>query len=82
MVPSFEWDARVALWPGIRLCVVDTFVDGHGSGRVTLLSLPLTREATNSWIDSGALHRMPADAVWAPWTLLPSERWHVNDRYH
>ena len=55
---SFEWDARVALWPGIRLRVVDAFVDGHGSGRVTLWSLPLARDAANPWIDAGSLHRL------------------------
>ena len=73
-VPSFGWDARVALWPGIRLRVADAFVDGHGSGRVTLWSLSLARDAANPWIDAGSLHRLLAEAVWAPWALMPGER--------
>lgn len=70
--PGFIWDARIALPLGCHLRVVDAYVDGAGSGRVSLLSaLPLASETNTPELNSGALHRYLAEAVWFPTALLP-----------
>jgi hypothetical protein len=52
--------------------VLDSYVAGVGSGRVTPLSVfPLASETGAPEMNSGALHRYLAEAVWYPTALLP-----------
>lgn len=75
----FLWDARARLVRGIHFRVVDSYGGGIGSGRVQLLSLLPLASATNvPELNSGALHRYLAEAVWYPTALLPRAgvHWH------
>lgn len=70
--PGFLWDARVRMPAGLHLGVVDSYVGGVGSGRVSLFSMfQLAAETGFPELDSGALHRYLAEAVWCPTALLP-----------
>lgn len=77
--PGFLWDARVSLGlPLLHLRVRDAFIDGQGSGQVSLGSaFRLAAAAGTPEMNSGALHRFLAEAVWYPTALLPSAalRW-------
>lgn len=81
---GFIWNARIRLAPLMHLRVLDSLVDGRGSGQVILESLiPVANDAGTLQINSGALHRFLAEAVWYPWALVPSQalRWTaVDDR--
>lgn len=69
---SFSWDARVRLAPLIHLRVMDSLIDGQGSGRIVLQSvLEIAGEGGTHEMNSGALHRYLAEAVWYPWALMP-----------
>jgi hypothetical protein len=71
--PGFVWDARVSVTPLLHVRVRDGYVAGRGSGVVTLLSaLTVASESDRPELNSGALHRYLAEAVWYPTALLPS----------
>lgn len=80
--PGFDWDARVAMLPGVPVHVHDAYVAGEGIlhaavfGLVTVASLRGTPEAAQ-----GELMRFLAEAVWYPTALLPSQdiRWKAVD---
>lgn len=75
--PGFAWDCRAKLAGGLFARVLDTFEDGRGSGEVRLQSVVrVGRASPDPALDSGALHRYLAEAVWYPWALLPGERLH------
>jgi hypothetical protein len=70
--PGFVWDARVSLAPLLSLRVRDSYIGGEGSGRVTLLGfIPAGADSGGPELNSGALHRFLAEAVWYPTALLP-----------
>jgi hypothetical protein len=69
--PGFVWDARVSLLPLLHLRVRDAYARGTGSGRVSLFSMTLAAESGGEPLNSGALHRYLAEAVWYPTALLP-----------
>ena len=72
---GFLWDARVGVIPGINLQVLDSLVDGRGAGQVSLCSaIRIASDGGTPEMNSGALHRFLAEAVWSPTALLPSER--------
>ena len=74
MRTEFIWNARVSLLPLLHLRVRDSLIDGRGAGQVTLLSaIPVGGAGGNMEMNSGALHRFLAEAVWFPTALLPSE---------
>ena len=80
--PAFVWDARVAVLPLIHLRVRDSCVAGMGAGQVTLLSaIPVAGARGGLEMNSGALHRFLAEAVWCPTALLPNPwlRWQPID---
>lgn len=57
-------------------------MDGQGAGQAILQSVLKVAEETNSpQMNSGALHRFLAEAVWYPWALAPSQalRWTAID---
>ncbi len=69
---GFVWKARIGLPLGAHLQVIDSYIDGLGTGRVSLCSaLPLGTEQNLPQLNSGALHRFLAEAVWCPTALLP-----------
>lgn len=81
--PAFVWDARVAVLPPlIQLRVRDSCVAGVGAGQVALLSaVPVAAAQGGPEMNSGALHRFLAEAVWCPSALLPGPklRWQPID---
>ena len=70
--PGFVWTAEVAMPLGTYVRVIDSYIGGICSGRVSFLSgLPLSSESGAAELNSGALHRYLAEAVWYPTALLP-----------
>lgn len=84
MRTAFVWNARVVAMPFVHLRVLDSLIEGHGAGQVALLSaIPVGAAGGNMEMNSGALHRFLAEAVWYPTALLPSAslRWSpIDDR--
>ena len=79
---GFIWNARVRLLPLIHLRVLDSLVNGRGSGQVILQSVVgIARDAGTPQLTLGAMHRFLAEAVWYPWALAPSQalRWTAID---
>jgi hypothetical protein len=77
LTAGFIWDARVRIVGPLHLRVVDSYVLGHGSGELSLQSaIPLARDSDRRELNSGALHRYLAEAVWYPTALLPSSVLH------
>ena len=71
---GFLWDARVGVIPGFHIQVLDSLIDGRGAGQVSLLSvIRIASDGGTPQMNSGALHRFLAEAVWSPTALLPSE---------
>ena len=82
--PGFVWDAQVKVMPFFHLSVLDKLTHGTGAGRVALMSLfKVGGESGTPEMNSGALHRYLAEAVWYPAALLPSDRltWSPIDPY-
>ncbi|MGE0581886.1 MAG: DUF6544 family protein [Steroidobacteraceae bacterium] len=79
---AFTWNARVRLLPLIHLRVIDSLRDGLGAGRVLLQSrFEVAMDGGTPQMNSGALHRYLAEAVWYPWALVPGKalRWTAID---
>jgi hypothetical protein len=79
---AFLWNARVTIAPLLHVRVRDALIDGHGLGKVTLLSaFTVSADARSAEMTSGSLHRFLAEAVWYPTALLPSSklRWSAID---
>jgi hypothetical protein len=76
--PGFVWNARVAMPMGAHVRVLDSYAGGVGAGRVSVMSaLAVSSHSALPELNSGALHRSLAEAVWTPSALLPSAgvRW-------
>ncbi|MEX0870550.1 MAG: DUF6544 family protein [Aquisalimonadaceae bacterium] len=70
---GFLWNARVSMAPLLHVRVRDALISGHGSGQVSFLSaFTVAAAGDNPEMNSGALHRYLAEAVWYPTALLPS----------
>jgi hypothetical protein len=84
--PGFLWDAHIRLLPGLRVHVVDSFRDGQGSMRATMLGGLLTLASARGTPDlaAGSLHRYLAEAVLLPTALLPGPgvEWRALDADH
>jgi hypothetical protein len=80
--PGFDWDARVAMMPGVPVRVHDAYVAGEGTlhaavfGLVSVVKLRGTPELAR-----GELMRFLAEAAWYPTSLLPSQgiHWQAAD---
>ena len=80
--PGFDWEARVAMLPGLPVRVHDAYIAGEGIlhaslfGLVSVAELRGTPDAAH-----GELLRFFAEAVWYPTALLPSQgvRWEAVD---
>jgi hypothetical protein len=80
--PGFVWDARIAMMPGLPVCVHDAYVAGEGMLHATvggLLSVADMRDTRD--VAQGELMRFFAEATWYPTALLPSQgvRWEAVD---
>jgi hypothetical protein len=72
---GFVWIARVAVAPAIHVGVRDAFVEGTGSGQVSVMSaFTVSADGGTPEMNSGSLHRYLAEAVWYPTALLPSDK--------
>lgn len=70
--PGFLWNARIELPLKTHVRVLDGYLGGQGSGRASLLSAcVVASERGAPELNSGALHRLLAEAVWFPTFLLP-----------
>ncbi len=71
---GFDWEARVAMMPGLTVRVHDAYIAGEGIlhaslfGLVSLVDLRGTPE-----VAQGELMRFFAEAAWYPTALLPSQ---------
>ena len=75
--PGFDWDARIAMMPGVTVRVHDAYVAGQGLLRAALFGLvPLADVRGTPMIAQGELMRFFAEAVWYPTALLPSQGVH------
>jgi len=71
---EFVWIARARVAPLLHVQVRDSLTGGRGAGQVTLLSaIPVASAGASPEMNSGALHRFLAEAVWCPSALLPSQ---------
>lgn len=69
---GFVWNGKVGMPLGAHVRVLDSYIAGIGSGRVSLFStFAVASEAGAPELNSGALHRYLAEAVWSPTALLP-----------
>jgi hypothetical protein len=75
--PGFDWDARVAMMPGVSVRVHDAYIAGSGTlhaavfGLVSVVNVRDTPELAR-----GELMRFLAEAAWYPTSLLPSQGVH------
>lgn len=75
--PGFDWDARVAMMPGVSVRVHDAYIAGRGTlhaavfGLVSVVNVRDTPE-----LAQGELMRFLAEAAWYPTSLLPSQGVH------
>ena len=81
---GFVWNARVQAAPLVHVRVRDAFIDGRGSGQVSVMSaFTVSAAAGGIEMNSGSLHRYLAEAVWYPTALLPGRdvEWtEIDDR--
>ena len=81
---GFIWDAKVTIVGPLHLRVLDAYVMGRGFGRVSIQSaLTVASDSGAAELNSGALHRYLAEAVWYPTALLPTSalRWSPIDEH-
>ena len=82
--PGFDWDARIAMLPGLPVRVHDSYVAGEGTLHASVLGLLTVADQRGADdMAEGELMRYFAEAAWYPTALLPSQgvRWEaVDDR--
>lgn len=72
--PGFVWNARIMMFPGVPIRVVDAYVAGEGLLRPSILGLYSLGVAQGPGdIAKGELMRYFAEGVWYPTALLPSQ---------
>jgi hypothetical protein len=80
--PGFDWNAQVAMMPGLPVRVHDSYVAGEGVLRASLLGLFTVSDMRGTRdVAEGELMRFFAEAAWYPTALLPSQgvRWEAAD---
>src|SRR6202171_5045931 len=80
--PGFDWDANVAMMPGVPVRVHDAYIAGRGTLHAAvfgLVSVVNVRDAPE--LARGELMRFLAEAAWYPTSLLRSQgvRWDAVD---
>lgn len=82
--PGFDWDARIAMLPGVHVRVHDAYVAGEGVLYASVFGLLPVMDVTGGpGVAEGELMRFLAEAPWYPTVLLPSQgvAWEaVDDR--
>ena len=79
---SFIWDAKINIAPFLHVRVRDSLLEGVGAGKVSLMSVfTLGSDEDKPELNSGALYRYLAEAVWHPTALLPEAgvKWEAVD---
>ncbi|NVO04992.1 MAG: hypothetical protein HXX19_03105 [Rhodoferax sp.] len=80
--PGFMWDARIAMLPGVRALVVDSYIVGKGLLHATVQGLFTVADVQGEGeIARGEFMRWFAEVAWYPTALLPSQgvRWEAVD---
>jgi hypothetical protein len=80
--PGFDWDARIAVMPGIAVRVHDAYIGGEGLLHAALLAMfPLVIQRGTPQVAEGELMRFLAESPWYPTVLLPGQgvRWEPRD---
>ena len=71
---GFMWDARIAMLPGIKVHVVDSYIAGQGLVRAAMLGLfTVADQSGEGDMARGELMRFFAETPWYPTALLPSQ---------
>lgn len=82
--PGFDWDARIAMMPGLPVHVHDAYVAGEGVLHAAVLGLVTVADLKGPGeVARGELMRFFAESAWYPTALLPSQgvSWEaVDDR--
>ncbi len=69
---SFVWNARLAMPLAGHVRIVDSYIEGQGFARLSLLSaFTLAADTDRAELNAGELHRYLAEGVWFPTALLP-----------
>jgi hypothetical protein len=80
--PGFDWDARIAMMPGVPVRVHDAYIAGEGSLHAAVFGLvPVAKLRGTPELARGELMRFLAEATWYPTSLLPSPgiHWQAAD---
>lgn len=80
--PAFVWDARIEMMPLMPAYVRDSYIDGTGEMKASMLGIfPLANVAGLHELNLGALQRFLGEAIWIPTALLPSSSvaWTAKD---
>ena len=82
--PGFMWDAKIAMFPGVNVRVVDSYIAGHGLLRAAVMGLfKVAEQQGEGEIARGEFMRWFAEVLWVPTALLPSQgvRWEAVDEH-
>jgi hypothetical protein len=82
--PGFLWDASIAVAPGLRVRVADSYIAGLGLLHATIQGLVTMAEMHGEGeIARGEFMRWFAEVAWYPTALLPSQgvRWESVDAH-
>jgi hypothetical protein len=75
--PGFDWEARIALLPGLSVRVHDAYIVGEGILHASLFGLvSVAHQRGTPEMAQGELLRFFAEAAWYPTALLPSQGVH------
>ena len=80
--PGFDWEARIAVLPGLPARVHDAYIAGEGILHASLFGLVSVANLRGTpQMAQGELLRFFAEAVWYPTALLPSQgvQWEAVD---
>lgn len=80
--PGFDWEARVAMMPGLAVRVHDSYIAGEGMLHASLFGLVAVANLRDTpEMAQGELMRFVAEATWYPTALLPSQgvQWEAVD---
>ena len=82
--PGFDWEARIAMLPGLPVHVHDAYIGGEGMLHASLFGLVSVANLRGTpEMAQGELLRWFAEGAWYPTALLPSQGVHwsaVDDR--
>jgi hypothetical protein len=80
--PAFDWDARIAWAPGVKVYVRDAYAAGTGTLHAAAFGLvQVADQHGTTELAEGELMRYLAEAVWYPTALLPASgvQWEAID---